>query len=131
MAYVLQIPDASPTEFQNQDVNAHPLLLPVTSTTVLLAFLSYNISGVGSLGNFIFLSSTLVGLFGLWVVCILKGTISEALIWGLKLLFAGTSAISKKTGADKRTSAFIFGNKHAASVRKKEWRKQQTRNKAS
>ncbi|KAJ8594144.1 hypothetical protein M405DRAFT_809582 [Rhizopogon salebrosus TDB-379] len=110
---VVTIPDASPTDFQ-QNVNTHPLLIPVTSTSLILAFLSYNKSGVGSLGNFIFLGSAFVGLFGLWV-----------------LLFAGTSAISKKTGADQRTSAFMFGNKNAASVRKKEWRKQQTRNKAS
>ncbi|OAX41957.1 hypothetical protein K503DRAFT_863454 [Rhizopogon vinicolor AM-OR11-026] len=112
---VVTIPDASPTGFQ-QDANAHPLLVPVTIPSVLLAFLSYNKSGVGSLGTFIFLGSTFVGLFGFWV-----------------LLFAGTSTISQKTGADKRTSAFMFGNKNAASVRKKEWRKQQqqTRNNAS
>lgn len=79
MAHASQIPDASPTEF-HQDVNTHPLLVPVTSTTVLLAFLSYNISGIGSLGNFVFLSSTLVGLFGLWVVRIPKGDISEAYV---------------------------------------------------
>lgn len=43
----------------------------------------------------------------------------------LKLLFSGTSYISRKTGADKRTSGFIFGNKAAASSQKKEWKKQQ------
>jgi len=42
--------------------------MPVTSTSVLLAFLSYNKTAVGSLGNFIFLGSAFVGLFGLWVV---------------------------------------------------------------
>jgi hypothetical protein len=71
VAYVSQIPDASPTDFQ-QNVNTHPLLIPVTSTSLILAFLSYNKSGVGSLGNFIFLGSAFVGLFGLWVVRILK-----------------------------------------------------------
>lgn len=79
-----QIPDASPTDFQ-RDVNTHPLLMPITSTSVLLAFLSYNKSGVGSLGSFIFLGSAFVGLFGLWVVrkyshSILKGAISEAYV---------------------------------------------------
>ncbi|OJA08156.1 hypothetical protein AZE42_03580 [Rhizopogon vesiculosus] len=111
---VVTIPDASPTGFQ-QNANAHPLLVPVTITSIFLAFLSYNKSGVGSLGTFIFLGSTFVGLFGFWV--------------GLKLLFAGTCVISQKTGADKRTSAFMFGNKNAASVRKKEWRKQQQQTK--
>ncbi|KAG1827207.1 uncharacterized protein BJ212DRAFT_1443335 [Suillus subaureus] len=96
----------------DEHVNSHPLLVPVTSASVLLAFLSYNKSDVSSLGKFIFLGTSFVGLFGLWV-----------------LLFAGPSVISKKTGADKRTSTFIFGNRNAASARKKEWSKQQTRNK--
>jgi hypothetical protein len=65
----LQIPNASPTSFQHDEhVNSHPLLVPVTSASVLLAFMSYNKSGVGSLGSFIFLGSSFVGLFGLWVV---------------------------------------------------------------
>ncbi|KAG1756699.1 uncharacterized protein EDB91DRAFT_31347 [Suillus paluster] len=115
LTLVVTIPNASPIDFQQDEhVSSHPLLVPVTFTSALLALLSYNKSGVGSLGNFIFLGSSFVGLFGLWV-----------------LLFAGTSAISKKTGADKRTSAFIFGNKHAASVRKKEWSKQRARDKTS
>lgn len=46
------------------------------------------------------------------------------------MLFEGTSRISKKTGADKHTSAFLFGNKQAASLKKKEWKKTQ-REKAS
>ncbi|KAG2158195.1 uncharacterized protein EDB93DRAFT_653401 [Suillus bovinus] len=108
LTLVVTIPNTSPIDFQHgQHVNSHPLLVPVTSASVLLAFLSYNKSDVGSLGNFIFLGSSFVGLFGLWV-----------------LLFAGPSVISEKTGADKRTSAFIFGNKNAASIRKKEWSKQ-------
>lgn len=37
-------------------------------------------------------------------------------------MFEGTSRISKKTGADKHTSAFLFGNKTAASKQKKEWK---------
>lgn len=115
LTLVLTIPNTSPTGFQHDEhVNSHPLLVPVTSASVLLAYMSYNKSGVGSLGSFIFLGSSFVGLFGLWV-----------------LLFAGPSVISKKTGADKRTSAFIFGNRNAASLRKKEWSKQQTRNKTS
>lgn len=38
-------------------------------------------------------------------------------------MFAGSSNISNKTGADKRTSRFIFGNKAAASSQKKQWKK--------
>jgi hypothetical protein len=40
-----------------------------------------------------------------------------------KVMFAGHSSISKKTGADKNTSAFIFGNQSAASVLKKRWKR--------
>lgn len=41
----------------------------------------------------------------------------------LKLVFSGSSTISRKTGADKHTSSFIFGNKSAASVKKRLWKK--------
>lgn len=68
-----QIPNTSPTGFQHDEhVNSHPLLVPVTSASVLLAYMSYNKSGVGSLGSFIFLGSSFVGLFGLWVVRVFK-----------------------------------------------------------
>jgi hypothetical protein len=40
-------------------------------------------------------------------------------------VFGGSAAISKTTGADKRTSAFLFGNKSAASVQKKQWKKEE------
>ena len=43
----------------------------------------------------------------------------------LQMVFEGTSRYSRKTGADKHTSRFLFGNKAAASSRKKEWKKQQ------
>jgi hypothetical protein len=33
--------------------------------------------------------------------------------------------MSKNTGADKRTSSFLFGNKSAASVQKKQWTNEQ------
>lgn len=41
-----------------------------------------------------------------------------------QIMFAGSELRSKKTGADKHTSAFMFGNKSAASSQKKEWRKE-------
>jgi len=41
------------------------------------------------------------------------------------MLFAGSASISRKTGADKRTSGFLFKNKAAASVQKKEWKRRQ------
>jgi len=78
MARHLQIPNASPVGFQHdENVNSHPLLVPVTSASVLLAFFSYNESGIGSLGKFIFLGTSFVGLFGLWVVRVFDVFISE------------------------------------------------------
>jgi hypothetical protein len=41
----------------------------------------------------------------------------------MQIVFANSTAISKTTGADKHTSAFIFGNKAAASSQKKKLRK--------
>ncbi|TBU65801.1 hypothetical protein BD310DRAFT_984973 [Dichomitus squalens] len=88
----------------------HPLLEPMTSACLLISFLSYNTSSVSSLGFLVCLGSGTIGLWGLWAI-----------------LFAGSSYISRKTGADKRTSRFIFGNKAAASSKKKEWKKEQAR----
>lgn len=41
----------------------------------------------------------------------------------LQITFANSTSISKSTGADKHTSAFIFGNKAAASSQKKKLKK--------
>lgn len=53
------------------------------------------------------LGSSVLAALGLWV-----------------LLFASSKGrISKKTGADKRTSSYPFGNQESASARKKQLRK--------
>jgi len=45
-------------------------------------------------------------------------------MWGFWVMFfAHESRKSKKTGADKRTSAFLFGNKSSAYEQKKEYNK--------
>jgi len=44
--------------------------------------------------------------------------------WSKKMLFANSSSISKTTGADKHTSAFLFDNKAAASSQKKAAKKE-------
>ena len=49
----------------------HPLLEPMTSACLLISFLSYNTSTVGSLGFLICLGSGIIGLWGLWAVSIL------------------------------------------------------------
>lgn len=43
-------------------------------------------------------------------------------LW-IVLFGTGGGRISRKTGADKRTSNFPFGNKESASARKKQWSK--------
>ncbi|KAF9507847.1 hypothetical protein BS47DRAFT_1351030 [Hydnum rufescens UP504] len=85
----------------------HPLLVPVTLLTSLSSLISYNTAGIGSVGTVVSIVSGFVGLWGSYVI-----------------LFGGESSISKTTGADKRTSRFIFGNKAAASAQKKAWKKE-------
>jgi len=110
MALIFNIPSTSP-EAPNKHALAtpnHPLLVPVGFACILTAFLSYNTSTVGPLAFIFFLGSTVISLWSLWVI-----------------IFAESSSVSKKTGADKHTSSFIFGNKAAASSQKKRWRKEQ------
>jgi len=87
----------------------HPLLVPLTAGFAFIAFLCYNkpIDEVGSLGFIIFCGNGFLGLYGSYLI-----------------IFQGPTVRSKKTGADKHTSSFLFGNKNAASVQKKKWRKE-------
>ncbi|KAG8750748.1 hypothetical protein FRC12_012750 [Ceratobasidium sp. 428] len=87
----------------------HPLLIPLTSGFAFIAFICYNksIDEIGSLGFIIFCGNGALALYG-----------------GYLALFQGPTLRSKKTGADKHTSSFLFGNKNAASVQKKQWRKE-------
>ncbi|KAI1795859.1 hypothetical protein LXA43DRAFT_690784 [Ganoderma leucocontextum] len=110
VALVFNIPSGPEVLHPRRWSPDHPLLEPMSSACLLISFLSYNTSSVGSLGFLISLGSGTIGLWGLWAI-----------------LFAGSSSISRKTGADKRTSRFIFGNKAAASSKKKEWKQEQTR----
>jgi len=108
-ALVLHIPSAPPPVAHVQQSNPeHPLIVPITGACILSAFISYNTKSVGSLASIVCLGASVVGLWGLWVI-----------------IFASSMSVSKKTGADKHTSAFIFGNKAAASKQKKEWKKRQ------
>ncbi|KAI0831327.1 hypothetical protein BC628DRAFT_1415845 [Trametes gibbosa] len=86
----------------------HPLLAPLSYACLLTSFLAYNTQSVGPLSFVVFLGSGTIGLWGLWAI-----------------LFSGSAYISRKTGADKRTSRFLFGNKAAASVQKKQWKREQ------
>ncbi|CAE6437571.1 unnamed protein product [Rhizoctonia solani] len=87
----------------------HPLLIPLTSGFAFIAFLGYNkpIDEIGSLGFLVFIGNGICALYGSFLI-----------------LFNGPTVRSKKTGADKHTSSFLFGNKNAASVQKKKWRKE-------
>jgi len=114
VASVLNVPSSHPVGARPDDSQSHPLLGSLSPAFLLIAFISYNTTSVGSLAFLFFIISAIVGTFGLWTI-----------------LFAGSSSTSKKTGADKHTSAFIFGNKSAASVQKKQWRKEQKAQKSS
>ncbi|TFY57670.1 hypothetical protein EVJ58_g6889 [Rhodofomes roseus] len=91
-------------------VESHPAVLIFVSACAFISVISYNTKSVGSLGLLVSMGTALVCLWGFWV-----------------LVFEGTSRYSKKTGADKHTSRFLFGNKAAASSQKKEWKKQATK----
>ncbi|KAF8136586.1 hypothetical protein EV363DRAFT_1428959 [Boletus edulis] len=92
----LTLPNDWPTGLQPRTVPSyHPLLRPVTAASLVMALLSDNRS-VGTLTTTVLVGSSIVGLFGLWMVL----------------------------AADKHTSSFIFGNKSAASVRKRLWKKE-------
>ncbi|KAF9227671.1 hypothetical protein BS17DRAFT_774131 [Gyrodon lividus] len=102
------IPDEWPAGSHRKGPDGHPLLGPVAWASLMMAFSSYNNRSVGTLATIVFVGSGVIGLFGLWM-----------------LVFAGSSVISRKTGADKHTSSFLFGNKSAASVKKKLWKRDQ------
>ncbi|KAJ7063366.1 hypothetical protein C8F01DRAFT_1022889, partial [Mycena amicta] len=108
VSLVLNVPSASPADLLVRQTTPprHPLLIPLTVASCTSAFLAYNTVSVGSLGVIVSCGSAIIGIWGAWAS-----------------VFGNSSAVSKKTGADKHTSAFLFGNKAAASSQKKEWRK--------
>ncbi|KAI8998617.1 hypothetical protein BD414DRAFT_453533 [Trametes punicea] len=109
LALIFNIPsDPITTDPTRASAGGHPLLGPLSGACALVSFIAYNTKSVGSLSFLIFLGAGTIGLWGFWAI-----------------LFAGSSYISRKTGADKRTSRFLFGNKAAASVQKKRWKKEQ------
>ncbi|KAJ4487882.1 hypothetical protein J3R30DRAFT_3432066 [Lentinula aciculospora] len=107
VALVLNIPSSSPLPLGLSQPD-HPLLKPFTFACLISSLISYNTRSVGTLASVHCLLTAVVGLWGLWVI-----------------VFGSSVRVSKKTGADKHTSSFIFGNKSAASKQKKEWLRQQ------
>ncbi|KAJ1309769.1 hypothetical protein OPQ81_006535 [Rhizoctonia solani] len=108
---VTSIPSHHPADAikQYHSAHNHPLLIPLTAGFAFIAFLAYNkpTDEIGSLGFLVFMGNSLCALYGSYLI-----------------LFNGPTVRSKKTGADKHTSSFLFGNKNAASIQKKKWRKE-------
>jgi len=100
--------DSGSSPIHDNGSAAHPLIVPITCFSLLSAFLSYNTTNAGNLPKFYSAWTGLVGIWGLWVIT-----------------FAGPKLVSRKTGADKHTSAFMFGNKSSASEQKKLWKREQ------
>lgn len=51
------------------DPNWHPLLRPVTAASLIMTLLlSYDSRSIGTLTTMVLLGSSVVGLFGLWMV---------------------------------------------------------------
>ncbi|KAI6109484.1 hypothetical protein F5141DRAFT_1214998 [Pisolithus sp. B1] len=109
LTIIAMIPNDWPTGLEHTS-NSHPLLWPVTATSLAMALVSYGNSTVSTLATMFMWGTGVVGVLGLWLIT-----------------FEGSSAVSRKTGADKHTSAFIFGNKSAASVKKRKWKNEQAR----
>ncbi|KAI0670360.1 hypothetical protein C8Q78DRAFT_1035827 [Trametes maxima] len=108
LALIFNIPSDQMDLTARRGAPAHPLLEPLSGACLMTAFIAYNTASVGSLSLLVSFGSGVIGLYGLWAI-----------------LFAGSSRISRKTGADKRTSRFLFGNRAAASAQKKLWKKEQ------
>jgi len=111
---VMSIPHASPVAPRPGGEPArHPLLAPLSGAFGVTSFASYHssITSIGAFPMIVCVGAGLMSLWGFWV-----------------MFFAGDGVYSKKTGADKRTSAFLFGNKNAVFEQKKQWKKDQKDN---
>jgi hypothetical protein len=122
-----QIPFSTPVP-ERGGPKTHPLIVSVTSFSLLSAFLSYNTSGAGSLPVLYSVCTGVLGAWGLWEVsgfhfCGYHLSLLTPVLG--KIIFAGPVPVSRKTGTDKHTSAFIFGNKASASEQKKRWKREQ------
>ncbi|CAA7271652.1 unnamed protein product [Cyclocybe aegerita] len=107
LALLLNVPSPkAPLPMSEDSKPTQPLLVPLTIVANVSAFLAWNDKNVGALASVVFVVDFVIGIWGLWAI-----------------VFANSGAISKTTGADKHTSAFIFGNKAAASSQKKIRRK--------
>jgi len=113
LALVTSIPSPPPlvrSGLAPTPTSGHPLLGPLSLGLSLTAFVAYNTANIGALGTLISVGSGITGVWGLWVMA-----------------FEGTSNYSNKTGADKHTSSFLFGNRAAASEQKKLWKHERER----
>jgi len=87
---------------------------PYAVPTLTISFLYQTVMGFYYYANY---STT--GLSAFVLGAIGSGGLASLGLWCL--LFRSTSGhLSRKTGADKRTSGFPFGNKEAASAKKKQ-----------
>ncbi|KAF8495626.1 hypothetical protein JB92DRAFT_2992552 [Gautieria morchelliformis] len=110
---IISLPSDSPITVPSSSQTrsyGHPLLVPITLGLLISAFLSYNTS-ISQVGPLAFLMALGAGTAGLWGV--------------FALLFGGSSSTSRKTGADKHTSRFLFWNRSASSAQKRQWKKGQ------
>ncbi|OSX65310.1 hypothetical protein POSPLADRAFT_1136419 [Postia placenta MAD-698-R-SB12] len=114
IALVLNIPSTSdlPVDMKQPRAPGHPLLWPLSGACAIIALISYNTASVGPLSLLLSTGAGVIALWGFWAI-----------------MFESSSSISKKTGADKHTSRFLFWNKAAASAQKKQWKKAQAERK--
>ncbi|TFL07473.1 hypothetical protein BDV98DRAFT_539219 [Pterulicium gracile] len=105
ISLLLNVPSLSPIPPSASHSSTHPLMITITVTSLLSSLLAYNNKDVQALSSLFSLGFFVIGVWGLW-----------------SLVFQGTARFSKKTGADKHTSSFMFKNKASASQHKKRYR---------
>lgn len=109
LSLIVSLPSIEPIAARVQNPTSyHPMLYPVAGASALASMISYNsaYSELRTLGLLVSFSSGTMALWGIWVI-----------------LFACEGHVSKKTGADKHTSSWLFGNVNAASVQKRWWKR--------
>ena len=79
LMHLLQTPEA--TSFALSERNnerSHPLLVPVTIASNLLAFISWNTRDVGALATVTFVINAVIGIWGLWTVSGVVGRLKQS-----------------------------------------------------
>jgi len=88
---------------------------PYAIPTLIISMLYHSTVSMYCYGCYYSIDGTSMHMMG----CLGSAALAALALW-IVLFGTGDGRISKRTGADKRTSGFPFGNKMSASARKKQ-----------